>query len=164
MYKMEFFVRQISDSQYAVDYKLYNGNTVMEDATYHYIARVPVRHFNDAVSRVRGIVSLTLKRKYGIKTIECVCTNPNDQFLSRSELSHMAYRKKMGIVEPSVATPVDDMVFRSEAQPIEKIVTGDRVYEVVEVGGIWTIKKHDAKWYTADEAKTQLFAKIVNGD
>ena len=164
MYKMEFFVRQITDSQYAADYKLYNGGTVMEDTTYHYIARVPVRHFNDAVNRLRGIVSLMLKRRYGIKTIECVCTNPSDQFLSRSELSHMAYRKKMGIVEPTDVAPVDDMVLCSEAQPIEKVVTGDRVYEVVEVGGIWTIKKHDTKWYTADEAKTQLFAKIVNGD
>ena len=33
MYKLEFFVRQISDSQYAADYKLYNGDTVMDDTT-----------------------------------------------------------------------------------------------------------------------------------
>lgn len=160
MYKLEYFVRHIGGDQYATDYKLYNDNTVMEDTTYRYLARIPVRHFNDAVNRIRGIVSLMLKRRYGIKKIEYICKNPSDQFLTRSELAHMAYRKKMGIVAPKDS----DMVLRGEAQPIEKIITGDRVYEVVEVGGIWTIKKHDTKWYTSDEAKTQLFAKIVNGD
>lgn len=163
MYKMEYFVRHIGGDQYVADYKLYNGNNLMEDTTYHYIARVPVRHFNDAVNRVRGIVSLMLKRKYGIKKIECVCTNPRDQLLTRSELAHMAYRKKMGIIAPKDS----DMVLRGEAQPIETLcntASTERVYEVVEVGGVWTIKKHDCKLYTADEAKTQLFAKIVNGD
>ena len=43
-------------------------------------------------------------------------------------------------------------------------ISKERLYEVVEVGGVWTIKKHDDKWYTAEEAKTQLFAHVVNGD
>ena len=100
-----------------------------------------------------------MAKKYGIKAMHTVCLNPDSDFLSRSEVRALNIQKKNQRIEEQ--TPV--IVLGEPQEVIRQKPNGERQYEVVEVGGVWTIKKHDTKWYTADEAKTQLFAKVVNG-
>lgn len=161
MYKLEYFVRKINEQKYAADYTLYQNEYILESKTYTYHAHTPIKHFNNACARIRGIISQTLARRFGIenRAIQKVCTNPQEEFLSRSEMAQMYLDKRINEIYG------DETVLVGEPQEIiETPITTDRLYEVVEVGGVWTIKKHDSKWYTAEEAKTQLFAHVVNGD
>jgi hypothetical protein len=161
MYKLEYFLRKINDQTYAADYKLFQNGRVIEERTYTYNARTPIKHFNDANARIKGIISLDISRRLGInnKTIAKVCTNPKEDFLTRSEMAQRYWTNRANEIYGEQA------VLIGEAQEIiETPITTDRLYEVVEVGGVWTIKKHDSKWFTAEEAKTQLFAHVVNGD
>lgn len=160
MYKMEFFVRQVTDRMVAVDYKLFKDANVLEEATDHSVSRTPLKHFNHAVSRARGILAQKIKRKYGFVKLECVCLNPKEQFASKGELLQRALSKRFA----DKLAETEQEILVSEPEPLERKPSTERLYEVVEVGGVWTIKKHETKWYTADEAKTQLFAKVVNGE
>lgn len=160
MYKLEFLVRQIDERIVAIDYKLFKNGVVLEEATDHSCSTEPLKHFNHAVSRARGIISQKLKRKYGVVKLECVCLNPKEQFASKRELIQRAFAKRFA---DKMADSEQETLF-SEPEPLERKSSTERLYEVVEVGGVWTIKKHETKWFTADEAKTQLFAKVVNGD
>lgn len=167
MYKLEFFVREINEDTYAVDYKFYQNANLLEARTYMYHARVPVKHFNDAIARIKGIVALSMSRKYGVENtkIQKICTNPKSDFLTRSEMAKRYWAERFGEEYQEATTETEVLV--SEPAKIELAapqISKERLYEVVEVGGVWTIKKHDDKWYTAEEAKTQLFAHVVNGD
>lgn len=168
MYKLEFFVRKTGIDIYVADYKFYQNANLLEARTYNYKQRTPIKHFNDAVNRIRGIISLYLGRKYGLKgrDIEVICTNPESDFLTRSEMARRYWAERFGEEYQEVAK-TETKVLVSEPEKIESAapqISKERLYEVVEVGGVWTIKKHDSPWYTAEEAKTQLFAKVVNGE
>ena len=168
MYTLKFFVREINKDTYATDYEFYQNDNLLEGRTYMYHARIPVKHFNDAVARIRGIVSLSLSRKFGVQNtkITKVCTNPKSDFLTRAEMAKKYWAERFG-EEYQEAAETETEVLVSEPAKIELAapqISKERLYEVVEVGGVWTIKKHDVKWYTAEEAKTQLFAHVVNGD
>lgn len=162
MYTLEFFVRQLDDLNYMADYKLYQNENILDEGVYAYTARTKPKHFNDAVMRVRWVLYSQLRRKYGGIQIVNKCTNPKEHFLSRSQMARMCNQRKTAEFLKKLDNQQPVLV--SQPQKIEKKPAGERLYEVVEVGGIWTIKKHAAAWYTAEEAKTQLFAKIVNGD
>lgn len=166
MYTLKFFVREINKDTYATDYEFYQNDNLLEGRTYMYHARVPVKHFNEAVARIRGIVALSLSRKFGVQNtkITKVCTNPKSDFLTRAEMSQRYWDNRFN---DAYGTETETKMLVSTPAKIELVsptISKERLYEVVEVGGVWTIKKHDDKWYTAEEAKTQLFAHVVNGD
>lgn len=167
MYKLEFFVREIDENTYATDYKFYQNDNVLDARTYMYHARIPVKHFNDAVARIKGIIALSMSRIYGVanKEIHKVCLNPESDFLTRSEMAKKYWANRWEEEYAEAAEPETTAeVLYSEPQEAQKIISNVRQYEVVELDGVWAIKKHDNKWYTAEEAKTQLFAHVVNGD
>lgn len=162
MYKVKFFVRKIDELHFAADYTVFQNANILETGVYYYTARTEPKHFNEAVMRVRWCLYTKLRTKYGNVPLAQECTNPKEDFLSMKQMCAMAAQRKNEEVLAKAAK-LQPTLF-AQPEKIEKKATGERLYEVVEVGGIWTIKKHDSKWYTADEAKTQLFAKIVNGD
>lgn len=166
MYRLEFFIREINKTAWAFDYKFYQNDHVLDEGTYTYRPWKTPENLNDVRNTGRWAVRTHLAKRYGVKEMTTLCLNPQSDFVSRAELRANSVRKKFmkkyNLEE--AGTKKEETVLMAEPQKIEKKATGERLYEVIEVGGIWTIKKHDSKWYTADEAKTQLFAKIVNGD
>lgn len=167
MYKLEFFIREINETTWAFDYKFYQNDRVLDEGTYTYRPWKKPENLN-AVRKVgRWAVRTYLAKRYGVNQMKTVCVNPKSDFVSRAELRANTVRKKFMEkynLEETEENKPEETVLMAEPQKIEKRTPTDRVYEVVEVGGIWTIKKHDTKWFTAEEAKTQLFAKVVNGD
>lgn len=160
MYTLEYFIRVIGKNQYAFDYKLYHNKNVLDAGTYKYFPRQEHDTLNSARNMGRWAVRTAMAKKYGIKKMKTVCLNPESDFLSRAELAQIS-RQKRALEQ---AKPVENVIL-GEPQKVEIVNTSkERLYEVVEVGGVWTIKKHNTKWFTAEDAKTQLFAKVVNGD
>lgn len=169
MYKLEFFIREINKGAWAFDYKFYQNNHVIDEGTYTYRPWKMPENLNAVRNTGRWAVRTHLAKRYGVREMTTVCLNPKSDFVTRGELRAKAMRKKFMEKYDLVSTEEkaqEETVLMAEPQKIEKFtpVKGGRLYEVVEVGGVWTIKKHDTKWFTAEEAKTQLFAKVVNGD
>lgn len=167
MYRLEYFIREIDKTAWAFDYKFYQNDHVLDEGTYTYRPWKTPENLNAVRNTGRWAVRTQLAKRYGVKEMTTVCLNPQSDFVSRSELRANTRRKKFMEtynLEETAEKELEETVLMAEPQKIEKHTPTDRLYEVVEVGGIWTIKKHDTKWFTAEEAKTQLFAKVVNGD
>lgn len=167
MYRLEFFIREIDKTTWAFDYKFFQNDNVLDEGTYKYRPWKKPENLNSVRKIGRWAVRTHLSKRYGVNQMTTVCVNPKSDFVSRAELRANTVRKKFleryNLEETAKEKP-EETVLMAEPQKIEKCTPTDRIYEVVEVDGVWTIKKHDAKWFTAEEAKTQLFAKVVNGD
>lgn len=169
MYKLEYFIREIDKTAWAFDYKFYKNDRVLDEGTYTYRPWRKPENLNAVRNTGRWAVRTHLAKRYGVKEMTTLCLNPKHDFVSRAELRAISVRKKFMErynLEKAEAKRQAETVLTAEPQKIEKRkpVNNERVYEVVEVGGVWTIKKHDKKWFTAEDAKIQLFAKVVNGD
>lgn len=169
MYKLEYFIREIDKTAWAFDYKFYQNDHVLDEGTYTYRPWKTPENLNTVRNTGRWAVRTFLAKRYGVKEMTTLCLNPQSDFVSRAELRANSARKrfmKRYSLEETTAKKPEETILMAEPQKIEKrtSVNSERLYEVVEVGGVWTIKKHDTKWFTAEEAKTQLFAKVVNGD
>ena len=53
---------------------------------------------------------------------------------------------------------------RAKNQAVEDTDSGERLYTVAQVNGVWTIKKVETQLLSEEEAKTLLYKKIVNGE
>ena len=87
--------------------------------------------------------------------MKTVCNNPDSDFLSRSEMFRRTMLKR-----------AQEERLAEEPKPAVSVVpsnNSDAVYEVVNKNGVWTIIKHEQPLLTAEQAKTVLFQKIVNG-
>lgn len=120
----------------------------------------PIDTMNDLKERVRQAIRARIRATLGIyKDIEFTCTNPDSDFLTRSEMFAINKAKRR-----ERADKVGEGI---SSNPTEaNAVTGaeKRLYEVIKKNDVWTIVKHETELLTAQEAKTQLFAHIVNGD
>ena len=79
------------------------------------------------------------------KDIVSVCLNDKSWFLTKGEKANKTR-------------------LRAKNQAVEATDSGERLYTVAQVDGIWTIKKVETQLLTEEEAKTLLFQKIVNGE
>ena len=158
MYKLEYFLRPIGDNKYAFDYKFYQNNIIIDEGVYRYCPWQQHDCLNSVRNTGRWALRTQLAKKYGVKSMQTICKNPESDFLTRAERrAQTAQKYKQERLEQK------EQLFLGEPQLIKTKTSKERLYEVVEVGGVWTIKKHATKWFTAEEAKTQLFAKVVNG-
>lgn len=117
----------------------------------------PIDTMNEAKVKIRATLRMDVKYRFPGRDCKFVCTNPEKDFLSRSEMYALS-RKKIQAAQGVLDLPETSVVPDSDT---------DQLYEVVEVltpnGTVWTIKKHTEPYYTEAEAKTELFKRIVNG-
>ena len=97
------------------------------------------RRFIAQAARMRVRKELDIR-----KDIVCVCLNDKSWFLTKGE---KANKTRM----------------RAKNLAVENTDSGERLYTVAQVNGVWTIKKVETQLLTEEEAKTVLFKKIVNG-
>ena len=148
--KFKFF--KDTESKYDVSYTLFDehGN-VIDAGMVPYEPKTPIKTMNEAKHRVAQALSMRLKYTRPGVQIKMNCLNPASDFLTRSEM----YRIARGLEEPQPTKPEASCVASDN----------DQQYEVVCVGqGLWTIRKSQTQYYTEQEAKTELFKRIVNGE
>lgn len=140
-----------TDNKFQVTWKLINENDdVVDSGVKPYCPlRGPIKTMNEAKSKIKDALYAQMIYAHPGQKIRLLCINPKSDFLTKQQL----YRLKHGL-EPvgQLSLPVPE---RTDEMP---------QYEVACVSGTWTIKKHDTPYYTEQEAKTELFKRIVNGE
>lgn len=120
----------------------------------------PIETMNDLKERVRQAIRARIRANFGIyKDIKFICTNPDSDFLTRSEMFAINKAKRR-----ERAGKDSEGITSTPAETIAATEPEKRLYEVIKKNDVWTIVKHETELLTAQEAKTQLFAHIVNGD
>ena len=160
-YTNEFSFKKIADNAYSVTYRVVDekGNFIAGEKDWVYTPRGrAMKNMND----VRNVLSsLFYARKIAVWKLDGpmknVCTNPASDFKTKAELIREAFAKKR---EEAVAKVV---AAQKPAPSVVPSACDQALYEVVCKNGVWTIIKHDQPLYTAEQAKTVLFQKIVNG-
>ena len=101
---------------------------------------------NDWRKYIAQAARMRVRKELAIaKDIISVCLNDKSWFLTKGE---KANKTRM----------------RAKNQAAEATDSGERLYTVAQVNGVWTIKKVETQLLTEEEAKTVLFKKIVNGE
>ena len=120
---------------------------VLLDATTTYTpTTVTPTDMNDWRRFIAQAARMRVRKELDIrKDIICVCLNDKSWFLTKGE---KANKTRM----------------RAKNQAVENTDSGERLYTVAQVNGVWTIKKVETQLLTEEEAKTVLFKKIVNGE
>lgn len=98
------------------------------------------RRFIAQAARMRVKKELDIR-----KDITSVCLNDKSWFLTKGEKANKTRA-------------------RAKNQTVEATDSGERLYTVAQVNGVWTIKKVETQLLSEEEAKTVLFQKIVNGE
>ena len=151
MLECQFKFFKDTDSKYDVMYTLMDekGATIDAGRVPYVPLHGPLKTMNEAKKKITQALCMRLKYTRPGVNIKMICKNPQSDFLTKSQMYWI--NKGMPTEEQPkvscVATPDNN----------------EQLFEVVEVGGIWTIKKHDEPYYTEAEAKTELFKRIVNG-
>lgn len=162
-YKVEYYFTKLNKNGISdARYNLYDNEACkwVENTTYvtykpqaQVLEENPIETMNDLKERVRQAIRARIRANLGIyKDIKFICTNPDSDFLTRSEMianSKAKRREREGKTSEGITSTTGP----------EK-----RLYEVIKKNEAWTIIKHETELLTAQEAKTQLFAHIVNGD
>lgn len=113
--------------------------------TYTPVSLTPT-DMNDWRRFIAQAARMRVKKELGItKDITTVCLNDKSWFLTKGEKANKTR-------------------LRAKNQAVEDTDSGERLYTVAQVNGVWTIKKVETQLLTGEEAKTLLFKKIVNGE
>ena len=121
-------------------------SVLMETTTTYTPISLTPTDMNDWRRFVAQAARMRVRKELDIrKDIICVCLNDKSWFLTKGE---KANKTRM----------------RAKNQAVENTDSGERLYTVAQVNGVWTIKKVETQLLTEEEAKTVLFKKIVNGE
>lgn len=104
-------------------------------------------------------------------------TDMNDWRRFVAQAARMRIRKELDITKDIISVCLNDKSWfltkgekanktrlRAKNQAVEDADSGERLYTVAQVNGVWTIKKVETQLLSEEEAKTVLFKKIVNGE
>lgn len=158
-YTLSYTFKKVADNAWAVNYRCVDKDGIVVLAEREWIYKPMRRTFEtnnevrNALNALFGARKVTTWKLPG--SMRTVCENPDSDFLSRSEM----FRRTM-LKRAKEASLVE------EPKPVVSVVpttNSDAVYEVVNKNGVWTIVKHEQPLLTAEQAKTVLFQKIVNG-
>lgn len=158
-YTTTFSFKKVADNAYSITYKTVSdaGQIIAAETDWVYVPRG--RSFKNMNEARNAIAALFTARKINVWHLDgpmrCICTNPESDFKTRSELMLDAMAARRVEKTEQVAAAVKTSVVPKSEDPA--------LYEVVNKNGVWTIVKHAEPLYTADQAKTVLFQKIVNG-
>ena len=120
-------------------------SVLLETTTTYTPATLVPTDMNDWRRFVTQAARMRVKKELGItKNITTVCLNDKSCFLTKGE-------------------KIAKTRLCAKNQAVEDTDSGERLYTVAQVNGVWTIKKVETQLLTEDEAKTLLFQKIVNG-
>lgn len=169
-YKVEYYFTKLNKNGISdARYNLYDNEACkwLVNTTYvtykpqaRLLEEAPIETMNDLKERVRQAIRARIRADLGIyKDIEFICTNPDSDFLTRSEMfAHNKAKRR------ARAGKASEGITSTPAETTATTGPEKRLYEVIKKNDVWTIVKHEAELLTAQEAKTQLFAHIVNGD
>lgn len=150
----DFSFVKTDENTWDVTYDLENlSDHIVISATKPYTPRTlsPADN-NEARSAIRQWLRAMFKIWYGVANgVKFTCTNPASDFLTRGEKIAKTRATMRVFVQPTVT-------------PVVHNSNNPRVFEVVQVGKVWTIIRHESELLSEQEAKTQMFAHIVNGD
>ena len=119
---------------------------LLETTTTYTPVTVTPTDMNDWRKYIAQAARMRVKKELDIaKDIVSVCLNDKSWFLTKGE---KANKTRM----------------RTKNQAVEDTDSGERLYTVAQVNGVWTIKKVETQLLTEEEAKTVLFKKQVNGE
>jgi len=139
---------RISDNKmndsFCVTYTITNAKTgqiIAENEKYYYSAR---RAQFNSVGHLRNYVLCGLRM--WVKATHGVCSGIH------SRLQNTDDKWAEGMLEP-----------QTEHVAPQKICDNtQRIFEVIQENGVWTIIKHDRPLLTEQQAKIEFFAKVVN--
>lgn len=121
-------------------------NVLMETTTTYTPVKLTPTDMNDWRRFIAQAARMRVRKELDIrKDIVCVCLNDKSWFLTKGE---KANKTRM----------------RAKNLAVENTDSGERLYTVAQVNGVWTIKKVETQLLSGEEAKTLLFQKIVNGE
>lgn len=131
--------------KYSYDLKKVSDGSVILNETKIYRPRTrTIKTEFDLRHGVRDAIRMYIKYLLKInKRISFRCTNTSNSITRRS------------LLKPCFNTPC----ITKELQKQDK-----KLYSVIQIQGVWTIKKCTSELLTEEEAKTLLFKKIVNGE
>lgn len=137
---IKFTFKVVNDSFLAIAY-----TATLEDGTFYTSGysgvkvRNPLKNMREAKTKAKKAMwNLATKTFAWRGGVNMVCENPAVDFVKTREVAKS---------KPTKVTPS-----RSD----------ERLYEVKNVSGTWTIIKHEEPLYTQEKAKTILFQRIVN--
>lgn len=121
-------------------------SVLMETTTTYTPISLTPTDMNDWRRFVAQAARMRVRKELDIaKDIVCVCLNDKSWFLTKGEKANKTR-------------------LRAKNQTVEATDSGERLYTVAQVNGVWTIKKVETQLLSEEEAKTVLFKKIVNGE
>ena len=121
-------------------------SVLMETTTTYTPVTLTPTDMNDWRRFIALAARMRVKKELDIrKDIVCVCLNDKSWFLTKGEKANKTR-------------------LRAKNQAVEATDSGERLYTVAQVNGVWTIKKVETQLLSEEEAKTVLFKKIVNGE
>lgn len=121
-------------------------SVLLETTTTYTPVSVTPTDMNDWRRFIAQAARMRIRKELDIrKDIVCVCLNDKSWFLTKGE---KANKTRM----------------RAKNQAVETTDSGERLYTVAQVNGVWAIKKVETQLLSEEEAKTVLFKKIVNGE
>lgn len=121
-------------------------SVLMETTTTYTPITLTPTDMNDWRRFIAQAARMRVKKELDIrKDIVCVCLNDKSWFLTKGEKANKTR-------------------LRAKNQAVEATDSGERLYTVAQVNGVWTIKKVETQLLSEEEAKTLLFKKIVNGE
>lgn len=157
-YTLTYSFKKVADNVYAVTYNCVDQNNMVILAEREWLYKPLKRKFEtnnevrNALNALFGARKCTTWKLDG--QMKIICTNPESDFLSKSEMYRRTIEKRQREALAAI---------RANEQPVVQASSSDALYEVVNKNGVWTIVKHAEPLYTAEQAKTVLFQKIVNG-
>lgn len=121
-------------------------SVLMETTTTYTPVTLTPTDMNDWRRFIAQAARMRVRKELDIrKDIITVCLNDKSWFLTKGEKANKTR-------------------LRAKNQAVENTDSGERLYTVAQVNGVWTIKKVETQLLTEEEAKTVLFKKIVNGE
>lgn len=160
----EFNFTKLGEGEYRVNYAVADAaNREIDSGTRIYRPRSmdKIKDNNDVRAFTNAWLRATILFALGLnKGVKFVCTNPESDFVSRADKMRatLERNKRSRLLVAAQDEPV------AESRPTPTASSNGRLFEVVQKNGVWTIIKHESELLTEEEAKTQLFARIVNGD
>ena len=151
-------------AKYTLYFKMDNPERINDTNFCHYYLRF-----------VENTTETTLYEAKTTYTPVSLCPQDmNDWRASVGQAARMRVKKELGVTQGiKVVCLNDTSMFLTKYEKTKKTRlgtrnsdtdSGERLYTVAQVNGVWTIKKVETQLLTEEEAKTVLFKKIVNGE
>lgn len=152
---IEYSFEKIGLNLYRVVYSAHDteGTIAINNSETTYKPRLDFKNNNEVRSGCYKFLANMAYRTWNFKgSVSIICTNSKEDFLTRN----WRRREATGCDKKTVELPLD--------KPTAPVEPNACVYEVVQDGaGVWTIVRHAEPYYTQEQAKVELFKRIVNG-